>query len=122
MSWRQEELTDNHKVIDIIYSRKIINFWLFGWVETIRVVQFKPTKYGTIYADRTVIYNRFFWIRNSFYNTILGWEVNKFFQSKWSLERRGSIEDFVDEFPFILKHSHKLIRQKKINNLLTKSK
>jgi hypothetical protein len=119
MNWTKVDDSDTHRPTDVRYKRNIIGFWLFGWGEAVRVVEYKDAT-DDPYNGLVAIYTRFFWIRDSFHNTVLGWEVNKIFSRIWHIYKTGEIEEFVDKYPFIGQYSPRMVRQNKLDDLLTK--
>jgi len=126
--WTICDRSDSIRSTDIIYTRRIVNFWAFGITESVRVIEMANNPTNDIYelndgeVGPVVIHSRFFWMKEHAYATPLNipWRIYKFFTPIINKTTLGRISHFVEKFPFIEIYSVRHVRKKKLGEILTK--
>ncbi len=114
---RHDDEADYFRSLDVRYSRNLINLWIFGYGESVRVVEYIDQN-NSPFDGRVVTHSKFFWMRGNFAETKVGWQIHKLLHKIGTTYEEGKIEDFVHRYPFTRQYSTKLVRHSKLNDLL----
>jgi hypothetical protein len=116
LKWEEREESDYYRPIDTVFVRPIINLWLFGYIERVRVVEYRDQG-NAPYIDLRFVHTRNLWLRDSFMEYKLGWFVHRIL-NRYNYYKEGVVSEYVSKYPFIRKFSKKLVREDKLSNIL----